>query len=302
MKAFFKKIHNDNFKWYDFFVFPLIMSYILITSMVAGNYALYYILSPFLTEENRDFLSIFATYLMFFAIWVAFFIITLLPHNKPIRKAISSFCKGNNFKNLLVGYILGLALNSACIVSALLHGDIHLYFKGSSLVRFVLLFFAVFIQSSAEELICRGFLYQRLKKGYRSPLMYVIGNAVLFSVFHLGNPGINLLALVNIVLIGIVFSLMVYYFDSIWMAMAFHAAWNFNQNIIFGLPNSGLVSPVSIFGLDASTAVDSFAYNVGFGVESTIVAAVISTITIIVLVYLGKKRNIPSTDIWNSNL
>ena len=57
-------------------------------------------------------------------------------------------------------------------------------------------------------------------------------------------------------------SLMVYYMDSLWCAFAVHTAWNFTQNILFGLPNSGINVPYSVFKLNAATARDSFAYNI----------------------------------------
>ncbi len=34
--------------------------------------------------------------------------------------------------------------------------------------------------------------------------------------------------------------------------MGVHMAWNYTQNIIFGLPNSGIVSGFSLFKLDAA--------------------------------------------------
>ena len=83
------------------------------------------------------------------------------------------------------------------------------------------------------------------------------------------------------------------------MPMAAHTAWNFTQNIIFGLPNSGNVSPVSIFKLDASTAMDSFAYDVGFGVESTIVAITLIIVSCIIVYLWGSKNNKKPTEIWN---
>ena len=52
--------------------------------------------------------------------------------------------------------------------------------------------------------------------------------------------------------------------------MAIHTAWNFTQNFIFGLPNSGLVSEASIFALDAANAKTSWIYSASFGVEGGI--------------------------------
>ncbi len=297
--SLYKKIHTDNSKWYDIFIFPLIITFILINvGQLVGAISTNAFLRLFLTPENTDFLSITSMYLSFWGIWAVFLLCFLIKKNRPLYKALGSTCKGNNIPQLLIGFLIGFGLNTICIIVAILHKDIHIHYDSFQLIKLLILFICVFIQSSAEELSCRVYLYQRLKRGYRHPAVAIVGNAVLFGLLHLFNNGVTPLAISNIILIGICFSLFVYYTDSIWLPMAFHAAWNFNQNIIFGLPNSGIVSPFSIFKLDASTATDSFAYNVGFGVESTILANVLIIIVCIVVIIWGKKHNRKPTNIW----
>ena len=108
------------------------------------------------------------------------------------------------------------------------------------------------------------------------------------------------MAVVDLVVTGLLFSAMVYYFDSLWMAMAAHAGWNFTQSILAGLPNSGNVVPYSIFKLDAAAARDSFFYNVAFGVEGTVPAIAIQAVVLVALVAVGiqisgqaKRRKLP---------
>ena len=84
--------------------------------------------------------------------------------------------------------------------------------------------------------------------------------------------------------------------DSFWCACAVHAAWNYTQNVILGLPNSGHVSPFSIFRLDASTAKDSFVYNVGFGVEGTYMAVAVQIICAIVIFLMFKNNKLRDYD------
>ena len=148
---------------------------------------------------------------------------------------------------------------------------------------------AVFVQSSAEELVCRGFMYQRFLKSYGKPSIAIVGNALFFGVLHLSNEGVTFLSLVNIFLFGILFSFIVYYMDSIWCAFAVHTAWNFMQNILFGLPNSGIVVPYSMFKLEAGTAANSFAYHVGFGIEGTLLANAVLLAAGIAMYFWGKR-------------
>lgn len=234
------------------------------------------------------------TALMYFS-FIGIWIVTLAymrftKKNRPILKEIGRSAPGNNWRNLLLGIILGFGLNGICILAAWLHGDISLYYHSFRPVYFVIIFAAVFVQSSAEELVCRGFLYQRLRRSYENPAVAIIGNSLLFALLHLFNKGVTVLSLINIFAVGILFSFMVYYMDSIWCAMAAHAAWNFTQNIVFGLPNSGIIAPYSVFMLDTSTANDSFAYNVGFGIEGTVFADVVLIAACVCIYLWGRKK------------
>lgn len=246
-------------------------------------------LIPFMT--NTDIGVTAYMYVQFIGIWfLTLLFLVFTKKNRPILQSIGPRTAGNNGKLFVLGLIIGFGLNGICILAAWLHKDIALYYKGFQPVYLILIFVAVFIQSSAEELICRGFLYQRLRKSYSSPAVAVIGNSLLFAILHLFNEGITVLSVINIFVVGILFSMMVFYLDSLWCAMAAHTAWNFMQNIIFGLPNSGIVLPYSVFGLDASTAENSFAYNVGFGIEGTLLADIVLILACIALYLWGRKH------------
>ena len=82
--------------------------------------------------------------------------------------------------------------------------------------------------------------------------------------------------------------MLIYYFDSLWMVMGFHAMWNFTQSILFGLPNSGTNVPYSIFKIGSSVK-GSFAYNPIFGLEGTILSSVLMTVCCVAL-YLWKSK------------
>ena len=76
--------------------------------------------------------------------------------------------KGNRISMLLLGLLAGFAMNFACIAAALLHGDIHLElsFSVRDVPLFLFAFLAVLIQSTTEEVWCRGFLYERIHVHY----------------------------------------------------------------------------------------------------------------------------------------
>ena len=238
-------------------------------------------------------------YLPTIGVWIVGVLFICIPKkNRPIWKTVARGTRGNNLKMLLLGLLAGFGLNGVCILIAWLSGDIRLDFGCFQPLPLLGIFVAVFIQSSSEELICRGYLYQRLMRSYQKPALAIAVNALLFAVLHLFNNGITFLSLLNIAVVGLLFSLIIYYLDSLWCAMALHAAWNFTQNIIFGLPNSGNPSVYSIFVLDAESARDSFAYNIRFGIEGTLVACAVLILASVGLYVYGKKSGRKPTDIW----
>lgn len=242
-------------------------------------------------------------YLGFLGIWIlTLLVFALIPRNRPMLKALGTKTKGNTPKMFAVGLGIGLGMNLLCALIAMINGDIALTFHAFRPVSFLLLFFAVLIQSAAEELICRVFIYQRLVRRYGKPLMAAVVNAAFFAMIHLSNPGVTGMAIANIFIYGLLFSAMVVYMDSPWAAMAAHAGWNFCQNILLGLPNSGMVLPYSVFKLDAAAAADSFAYSVSFGLEGTITACVTLFAVTGVIVWWGTGNKVVPTSIWNAEI
>lgn len=237
-------------------------------------------------------------YIEFFGIWILTLLVAVcFKANRPMLKAISYNRKGNNFKGLLVGILLGLGTNGFAILMSWLAGDIKLSYYGFDFVVLLAFAIAVFIQSGAEELADRFYLYQKLRRRYRSPLVAILFNAVVFALMHIGNPGFTFIAGAQIFMIAIIFSMMVYYYNNLWGAMAFHAAWNYSQNIIFGLPNSGIVSEYSIFTLEAASARNGLFYNVNFGVEGSIGATVMLAV-LAVVIYLLNRHKPEANDVW----
>ncbi|MBR0373409.1 MAG: CPBP family intramembrane metalloprotease [Mogibacterium sp.] len=197
----------------------------------------------------------------------------------------------NTVKMLLLGLLLGFLTNFACILCAMIHGDIKFYFDFSASEIPVLLFalLSVFIQSTSEELWCRGFMYERLNIRYPVWVAVVI-NGVFFGCLHMFNPNVNVYGVLGIVVCGLSYSLLRWYTDSIWICMGIHTMWNFTQNIIFGLPNSGIVSRMSIFHLAAANGTSNLIYDYGFGVEAALPALLVDALLGVVILLLAKRN------------
>ncbi|MGT2906568.1 CPBP family intramembrane glutamic endopeptidase [Streptococcus dentiloxodontae] len=280
-----KGLLRDNLIWLYFLSFALF----LVGDLISG-FATPFPLPGFF---SKGFQSTFNMYVIFWGIWVAtlLFILIFKKKNKATLEAIKPNKTGNTLKMLLLGFLIGFLSNGICALLALWHGDFKLHFYKFEPLHLLLLFLVVFIQSSAEELVCRGFLYQRIKARYNSVPFAIIANALLFAILHLGNDGISALGFMDTLLSGIFFSLFVAGFDSLWMAMACHTTWNFTQNIIFGLPNSGALSKYSIFMMNKESAVSSFAFDKNFGLEGTMLSVTVMCIGCVLIYYLAKKQD-----------
>lgn len=235
-----------------------------------------------------------ASYLSSIGLWVMGLLWFMRKNNSPLYKSIGTYVKGNNIKNFVIGLFVGIVLNGACVLVSLMNKDIVIKYQGFNFIQAFLVLLCVFVQSSGEELICRGYLYQKLLKKYEKPIIAIVGNALLFALLHFSNSGVTILSAINILLAGIVFSLMVYHFDSLWMAMGAHTTWNYLQNIVFGLPNSGIKMRYSIFKL--TSARDGIAYTKSFGIEGSVMVTLLFILVIGGVIFL--KKNPHTTDIW----
>ena len=287
-------------KWYDILPFPILMTFLLVLlgQTLAELLMLGLKMGLGIDFNSSDAMITGSMYASFIGVWIIFLLAIILPKgNRPILKTIGPGMRGNTIGMLILGFIFGFALNGFCILMSVFSKDIRIYYDRFSPLSLLIIFILVFIQSSAEELACRGYLYQRLCRRY-PPVVAILGSSALFALLHILNPGVTISSLLDIFITGILFSLLVYYFDSLWCAMAMHAMWNFTQNIIFGLPNSGMVVPFSIFRLDAASASDGLFYTVNFGVEGSWGSVIVLSVFTLILLIIGQKKHLQPTRLW----
>ena len=238
--------------------------------------------------------------LSFIGIWIVFLIhLRASKRVRPILGAVTRRTAGNTPARLGLGLLLGFVLNGACVLVAVLEGSFSLSLVGVNVAGIIAVFLAVFVQSSAEELVCRCYLYQRTSRVTGSHVVAIALSTVFFTLLHLANSGLTALALVNLALCGILFGLAVWKLDSPWAAFGLHASWNFTQAVLFGLPNSGGTTPFAIFGVTpGTTPVAGFAYDPGFGIEGSAMATVVLIAGCALVWWLGERRGVRPTDLW----
>ena len=139
MKEFFKKIHTENFRWYDEILLVSFFSFILVLlGQILGTVILGICRSVLGLTDG--FWETFLMYFQTFGVWIvmlAFF--AIFKHRRPIFKAIGTKPKGNNLKYLGLGLLIGFGLNFGCAVVAMLHKDIHIHFSRFEILPFIAL-------------------------------------------------------------------------------------------------------------------------------------------------------------------
>ncbi|MFV0557193.1 MAG: lysostaphin resistance A-like protein [Enterococcus sp.] len=201
------------------------------------------------------------------------------------------FTKKNSGQNYLIGLGAGLFLVSLIILLNILTGASTISFEGSQIKwGYVLLSFVGYMgQGLMEETVSRGFIMNSIASRY-GILAGILINSYMFASLHQRNAGFTWLgAGLNIFLIGVMFSLLFYYTNSIWINGALHTVWNFSVGPIFGVQVSGMEPYSSIFSTENDPS-KSLINGDAFGIEAGITTPIVIIFAIVGLIYLIKKK------------
>lgn len=223
-----------------------------------------------------------------------YFFVTMTLYALAVRKErkyVFALFKGklsNNLKYGLFGALLGFAMMGICVLAASFNGNITITPSADfNVIFFIFAIFAVFIQASAEEIESRSLIYQKLSDQGVSVKLAIFVSSFFFAYLHTAKPGFGIIPLLTLFFFGVQFALACYYFKNIWFACGAHMMWNFSQDFIFGLPNSGTPATVSLFGSVANSS--GFFYDQTFGIEGSLMAVLVCLIGTLVIVLIGKK-------------
>ena len=191
------------------------------------------------------------------------------------------------------GFALGAGLIVVGMILLLTSGDTTLDFDQSSIQGWAVVLPALIVlagwtvQGLTEEVIFRGWLLQNTGVQL-GPLLGAIVATALFALVHFANPGITLLAAINLVLIGVLFTVMALLEGGIWAASGFHIAWNWVQSNIFGFKVSGLdIGGGSIVRIVPSESSEITGGDFGF--EGSVAATVTIVIGILLLLAVSSR-------------
>lgn len=278
---------------------PVLITVVLSILVVIPQYGL-----GFLTSLVRklDLVEGFVSYIedndLFFLLIVYATALTLLLayiFAKKIlnRNALSlGLIDDKKFINYAKGILLGLGLLSLIVLILKLGGfaEISKNPNGFKTKLFLIFLPAWMIQGFEEEFLLRGILMNQMAAKGKIQVG-IIANSLIFSVFHLGNAGFNLMASINIFLIGLIFSLIFYIKDSIYMAAATHSFWNMAMANIYGITVSGN-SPTEVTLFNTSLKGNDLLTGGGFGLEASIITSLVLGILLIYLIRKIKRKDL----------
>jgi CAAX protease family protein len=146
-----------------------------------------------------------------------------------------------SYGQFMTGCFVGLALILLAVLPIAIWGNIRPHFQVGLylLPRAGAVLFVLLVGALAEELVFRGYPFQRLEEGI-GPIGAIAVFSVLFGTVHLLNPGVSKWGLINTVLIGIVFSIAYLRTRALWLPWGIHFGWNTTLGFFCGLPVSGL--------------------------------------------------------------
>lgn len=281
---------------------PLLCVVFVILGQVLGLVPLR--IYPFIEKENIEqypqflyFLGpVFAMIIAVVVVWVKYF--------EGLTLDSIGLSKPQAGKRFAWGYGLGLAMASVIALGGWALGGYQL--ENSDLINLnelliiISLLLAFIVQSSAEEIVFRGWLMGRLHERY-GPTIAIWGNTALFSLMHFNADNfhdhwaLNLLFLSGLILFSVFLSLYALRTGNVWGACAWHAAWNAIYISGYGLATTGIALEVKPLFVDLMPAESAPVWLNGgsAGPEDSLLCPIVLGAACLWLLFKTKKKQNP---------
>jgi membrane protease YdiL (CAAX protease family) len=159
---------------------------------------------------------------------------SLTEYGFPLRRAFGA--------RFWQGFAIGLAslvflLGALRLIGVYSFGAIELH--GTDALRYGAVWAAmVFLGAVVEEFLYRGYLQYTLS-GAIGFWPAAFATSALMAALHLFNPGWTWLGIATVAGFGLVACLLLQRSGDLWLPLGLHAAWNFGEAFLFGIPCSG---------------------------------------------------------------
>lgn len=132
--------------------------------------------------------------------------------------------------SLIIVFIVLLATKNILLLNSLTKPKIDF-----SLITGLILFIFVGIN---EEMFSRGYCMTVLKQT-NNKYVVVIVSAIIFSLMHSLNPGMNSFCYLNLFLFGLLTAYMAIKSGNLWLSIGYHITWNYFEGNVCGFLVSG---------------------------------------------------------------
>jgi uncharacterized protein len=144
------------------------------------------------------------------------------------------------------GCLIGLVEISALMGSIAAFGGYsfgEMALHGIQLLRWALFWAVLFLFVGLfEEFSFRGYTQHTLGESIGFwPAAFAL--SLLFGRVHLGNSGENWVGVAGVIAIGLIFAFTLRRTGSLWLAVGWHASFDFGETFLYSVPNSGNVFP-----------------------------------------------------------
>ena len=238
-------------------------------------------------DEGLAHALMYTGHLFFLAVFVVYAL--AVKGDRKYFLAVAKRGVSSNIKCLIAGAFYGFCAMGICILAASIHGDISISAAPQkNTPMFIVAFLAVFIQASVEEVESRAFVFGKMKsEGVTLPWAVAV-SALFFAYLHAANPGFGIVPFLSLAIVGVQYALAYHYIGNIWFTCTAHMMWNFTQDFIFGLPDSGKSAAASIYNSQINGS--SFFYDAAFGIEGSFMAISLNLLLCVVIVLIGRNR------------
>ena len=195
-----------------------------------------------------------------------------------------------------IGGLIGVVLYSGCVLLLMLFGMYRI--EGLNPLSYMIPAAAMAVKSSVfEELLFRGVLFRSVEAMAGSWIAIIVSSPV-FGLLHLLNPDATIAGAVYIAIeAGLLLAAAYLVTRRLWMAIGYHMLWNYVQSAVFSGIVSGGVSLPGLFQAKIEGA--SFFTGGTFGMEQSVFALVLCTLTGVVMLVIAMRRGHMVPAPWN---
>jgi membrane protease YdiL (CAAX protease family) len=203
------------------------------------------------------------------------------------RRRISELAPATLIPQGLLGMAFGLVLFSTVVGVLYLLGSYHVTGTNPAAPWLPALLVVGLGAGIGEEIMFRGVLFRMVEEGMGTWAALII-SALFFGAVHRGNPGATLWSSLAIAIeAGLLFGMLYHVTRSLPICMGLHAAWNFAQGTIYGIPVSGTAAEGWL--VSNRSGPDWLSGGV-FGAEASVIALSLCSLCTVGLLVVALRR------------